>query len=265
LPVPPAQDSGDRDPLKDGGMADMEAKGSGGRPPEAADSRPAQWDNPSERQGPKSFPENIAGGEPAIPRSPLIKVPGGDPVPPPPQRPQGMPESLPAAPGAFSDMKTPIPSCAILGSQVVNFALLDVYGKPWEFKKDRVGKLVQLDFWKTSCIPCRQTIPHLRILQERHGPSGLEVISIASEQEGSFEQQRNKVAGVCNRYQTNYRLLLNSGPGDAQFLAKFNIQIYPTMMLLDERGQILWRHEGSLSRSDLEALESHIRLRLGTR
>lgn len=269
LPEPPARDEGAKDPLKGSGKADTETKnpGFGIRPPDAADGKSAaprvQWDDPAEQQGPKAFPENFAASEPSIPRSPPVRVPGGmDRLPPPPKRPDGLPDALPDTPG-FSGMKTPIPSCVILGTQVINFALLDVYGNPWEWKKDRIGKLVLLDFWKTSCIPCRQAIPHLRILQERYGPHGLEVISIASEQEGTFEQQKYKVAGVCNRYQTNYRLLLNSGPGDAQFLAKFNIQAYPTLLLLDERGQILWRHQGTMSRSDLDALESHLRLRLG--
>lgn len=53
-------------------------------------------------------------------------------------------------------------------------------GKEQEHMKlsDYAGRVVVLDFYATWCVPCRDSIPHLIDLQERYGPSGLEIIGL---------------------------------------------------------------------------------------
>ena len=46
-----------------------------------------------------------------------------------------------------------------------NFALEDLNGNVWEFRKNRKGKLLLLDFWGTHCKYCVQGMPHLTNLQ----------------------------------------------------------------------------------------------------
>src|SRR5205823_9687359 len=67
---------------------------------------------------------------------------------------------------------TRVPSCILTGETLHNFALNDLSGQPWEFRSHR-GRVVLIDFWGTWCLPCLQSIPHLRILQDRYGPYGL--------------------------------------------------------------------------------------------
>jgi thiol-disulfide isomerase/thioredoxin len=218
---------------------------------------------------PKSYPPGLAQGEPSQkPPQPARIPPKVPPPPPPPSLPPTLPDpNTPKAPPVSAGPKTltPVASAVVLGNQVINFALPDAYGAPWEWKANRKGKVALLDFWRTSCVPCLHAIPELCILQERYGWSGLEVIGIASEPSGSFEQQKDSVARVANLKRTNYRLLLNSGPNQRDLLDKFDVRAFPTLVLVDERGHILWRHEGGLSRSDLDALEQQIKRRLGVR
>jgi thiol-disulfide isomerase/thioredoxin len=164
----------------------------------------------------------------------------------------------PAAPAA------PVPSCVLVGKQLINFALRDLNGDAWEWKRHRKGKLVLIDFWSTTCVPCLHTVPHLRILQEKHGWAGLEVIAIANERATTDEEKAHKVAGMASRLNTNYRLLLDGGNA-CPVRRDFAVQYLPTLVLLDENGWIVWRHEGQLSKPELEDLELLIKRRLGER
>jgi hypothetical protein len=94
--------------------------------------------------------------------------------------------------------------------------------------------------------------------------AGLEVVGIACEQDGTPEQQSYRVAKVCQRLQTNYRLLLAGGRHNP-VPEQFGVRVYPTMFLLDENGIILWRHDGGLRPDDLEVLRRTIEVKLGLR
>lgn len=168
----------------------------------------------------------------------------------------------PAVPTRPAVVPARVPSCVLVGKKLVNLALNDVNHKPWEFKSDRKGKLVLFDFWGTMCVPCKQAIPHLRILQSQYGGAGLEVVGIAYEAGGSFEEQAGRVNAVAQRLQINYRLLLGGG-SQCPVQASFNIRAIPTMVLVDENGWIVWRNEGLPNRSQLEELELIIKRRLG--
>lgn len=158
---------------------------------------------------------------------------------------------------------TQVPSCVLVGRQLVNFALNDINGQPWELKKNRTGKLVLLDFWATYCVPCRQAMPALKGLQSRYGSQGLEVVGIAYERSGSPQEQAYRVNDVCQKLLINYRQLLGSGPS-CVVQSQLGIRAYPTLVLLDEQGTIIWRHQGGLGPNDMEELERLIQSRLRT-
>lgn len=72
-----------------------------------------------------------------------------------------IPGPKPKAPDSRLEAAARIPSCVLVGKQLVNLALNDINGQPWEFKTSRRGKLILLDFWSTTCQPCRETVPAL--------------------------------------------------------------------------------------------------------
>jgi thiol-disulfide isomerase/thioredoxin len=169
-----------------------------------------------------------------------------------------MPTTLPARPRDSAENlgQARVPSCVLVGNQLVNFALADINGDPWELRTNRKGKLVLLDFWGTWCGPCKMTMPTLKGLQQQYGPAGLEVIGIAYENGGTREEQAHQVDDTCKRLLVNYRQLLGSGP-NCVVKRELGVRALPTLILVDDRGTILWRHVGVLSdgsRSDLERI-----------
>ncbi len=174
---------------------------------------------------------------------------------------QDWPTSPPIKSGP-SVSTTRVPSCVLVGKQLVNLALYDPSHQPWEFKSQRRGKLVLFDFWGTWCVPCLEAIPHLRILQSQYGGAGLEVVGIAYEKEDTFEEQARHVSAAAQRRQINYRLLLGGG-SHCPVQTSFNVRLFPTLILVDENGWVIWRHPGRPDRVQLDELELIIKRRLG--
>jgi len=237
----------------------------------------AGWNIPSTAAGVLPDPTRTAQADPArdgFPRAPEASIPpvkSPEPtLPPPPSSP--VPAITPTAP-AGETQATPtswagepahVPSCVLVGRRLENLALYGLEGQAWEYKRNHRGKVILVDFWSTSCRPCLHAIPHLCNLQARYKDYGLEVVGIAYE-EGHFAQQVQKIKSVRGRLAMNYLTLVGGGgAGPCPVKTNFEVSFLPTLVLLDERGTIVWRSgpEG-LTDEKLRQLEMEIRLRLG--
>jgi thiol-disulfide isomerase/thioredoxin len=159
----------------------------------------------------------------------------------------------------------PVPSCQLVGRKLVNLALYDESGRVWEYRKDhagrgRLGRLVLLDFMFSSCGPCRRSTPKLVDLYNKYHAWGLEVVSIANES-GSIEQQVAQIRGMRGRYVIPYPTLLATGPR-CPVLTQFDIHAYPTVILLDENGEITFRSRDGFSDRDYQEVAFEIDRRL---
>jgi thiol-disulfide isomerase/thioredoxin len=208
---------------------------------------------------------------PAAPKPQLPPPPGSSVETAPPTTNSAPRQPAPQPPGPLSrvsEASVPVPSCQLVGRKLVNLALYDVNGEVWEYRKNRNGqgrisRLVLLDFWFSSCGPCRQAMPKLYELQKTYGPFGLDVVGIANES-GSIKDQVDRVRGVRGRYNIRYPTLLASGPR-CPVLTQFDIQAYPTLILLDENGEIIFRSKDGLSDRDHRELVFEIHRRLISR
>ena len=101
----------------------------------------------------------------------------------------------------------------------------------------------------------------MKVLQQLYGPYGLEVIGIAEER-GSVTDHVRKVSSVRDQMKINYRLLLGGGYDSVcPVRDQLGVTAYPTLILLDESGRILWRGEG-LDDKNLRSLDLEIKKRL---
>jgi thiol-disulfide isomerase/thioredoxin len=137
--------------------------------------------------------------------------------------------------------------------RIVDFQLASLDGSPVHFAEIDAD-YVLLDFWGTWCGPCLKSIPHLVDLQGRYDPKRVRVVGIAYET-GSPESRADVVRRTAEQLGVNYPLLLAETDGkDCPLAAALHVQAYPTMILVDRHGRVLWRDSGSsdamLSRLD---------------
>ncbi len=122
------------------------------------------------------------------------------------------------------------------------------------------GELMLLDFWASWCGACLRAMPAIERLHRDYYGRGLRVVGVAYEQ-GPLPQQAATVREVAQRLQTTYPLLL--GGADHQDLLRrtFQVRVFPTLVLLDRRGRLLWRSDG-FDPSEFERLRGILKRRL---
>jgi thiol-disulfide isomerase/thioredoxin len=200
----------------------------------------------SEPVGPGSKPEkpeNVADGPKDPYKSPPASIPGpgGPPVPklpppPPPFDPTGKGRSSMGAPGTTTASG--------------KIALVDTLERPWGLDSVKPGSLVLVEFMTSTCGPCKQAIPILKDLQSRYGASGLQLAGVMCDD----QPQKDRVvtaAKYTRDHNLNYAVYVEQGDAGS-VRDRFNVESYPTAILMDSAGRVLWKgHPGK--RVELES------------
>ena len=122
----------------------------------------------------------------------------------------------------------------------VQFTLLD--GNI--LKSDELkGKAVLLNFWATTCAPCRKEIPDLADLYQEFSAKGLQVIGISMAHE-----RPDQVMAFKQSYKIPYTLALDI---DSVITKAFGVEVIPLTLLISPRGQIEYRHKGVININDM--------------
>jgi thiol-disulfide isomerase/thioredoxin len=236
------------------------------------DGEPGKPVPPPVNTGDPSLTANVPAptAPPAPSRDHTPEKPSSSVPPPPPGDTSAAPVEAPPSDSAqkgTSVGKPRVPFCSRAGSRVENFALYDSRGEVYELTKDRKGKLVLLDLWHTRCTPCIHAIPHLNKLHNKYSRHGLEVLGVAYEK-GTLDEKKQALARATQRLNLNfnYRVLLGGGgQGPCPVAEQLELQnTFPTLILLDESGRIVFRAQGLDERTEYE-LEMAIYQRLFAR
>jgi peroxiredoxin len=124
-----------------------------------------------------------------------------------------------------------------------DFALKDADGKTVHLS-DYKGKVVLLDFWATSCGPCRIEIPWFTEIQRAKKDQGFEVLGV------SLDDGWDDVRPFVAEKKVNYRIVMGN---DDTTHAYGGIAAIPTTLLIDKKGNIAAVHIGLASKSSFEA------------
>lgn len=107
------------------------------------------------------------------------------------------------------------------------------------------GKVVLLDFWGTWCPPCRESVPSVRALQKKFAGKDVQIIGISSDDDEEVWRTFLKAQ------QMTWSEFLDL---DGTMQTAFNIESFPTYVVLDKDGVIRYRQSGygTETQSDLE-------------
>ncbi len=138
--------------------------------------------------------------------------------------------------------------------QVRNFTYRDLQNTSRSFNELKGEKLTLIDFWTTRCKPCRKAIPYLNKISEQYKNKGVNVIGINCDGPRSI----SKVSPLSKSLNIQYPILLDI---NNELLNDLNLSAYPTLIIVNPKGKIVWIHEGFVT-GDEEVILSEIEKRL---
>jgi thiol-disulfide isomerase/thioredoxin len=113
----------------------------------------------------------------------------------------------------------------------------DADGKRFKLSDYR-GKVVVLDFWGHWCPDCRAVYPRQRALVQRFAGKPFAILGINSDKDKDALKKTLEQRGVTWRY------WFDGGSREGPIASAWNIQGWPTIYVLDERGVIRYKgHE----------------------
>jgi thiol-disulfide isomerase/thioredoxin len=108
------------------------------------------------------------------------------------------------------------------------------------------GKIIVINFWFIACKPCNMEMPELNKLVEKYKGSDVEFLAIAID-------DPSQLKSFLKKTDFDYRVLSIS----QKDVAPLNITGYPTHLILNRDGQIVFKSMG-YSPGSIEALEKAI-------
>lgn len=139
---------------------------------------------------------------------------------------------------------TPQP-ITMLKTKAPNFKLIDLTEKEVSLN-DYKGKNIFVNFWSSTCPPCRAEMPDIEKLYQETKNTDLVILSICLDD--SKITAKSFIA--ANHY--TFDVLYDS---EQQAAANYNILYIPTSFFIDKEGYIIASHEGQM---DLSQMKSYI-------
>jgi thiol-disulfide isomerase/thioredoxin len=98
-----------------------------------------------------------------------------------------------------------------------------------------VGKIVVMDFWASWCGPCRESVPELKALTKKYSSSELVLVSFSADtDQQAWKDFLTKHDMDCPQ----------SWDGDGGIRKQFDVNVFPTHLVLDQEGFIRERIVG---------------------
>jgi thiol-disulfide isomerase/thioredoxin len=142
------------------------------------------------------------------------------------------------------------PGAALVGKPAPDFSVTGVDGGTLSLKEALSGKKVLLvNFWFLGCGPCRQEMPHLQALYEKHRES-LGLVSI------NFGDKAADIAKYAKQQKLSLPFAVGKDAAgqDSPVFAALHVSSYPTNFVIAPDGKVLWRGIG-FGASDLREME----------
>lgn len=126
-------------------------------------------------------------------------------------------------------------------AQAPGFTLKDTAGTSHSVQPGD-GNVYVINFWATWCPPCRSEMPEMNTFARKHKEK-VRFYAVNLQEEGAQVQDFLKNNGYT------MPVLLDR---DGKAATLYKVRVIPTTVILDEKGNILQRHEGVSTAQQLE-------------
>jgi thiol-disulfide isomerase/thioredoxin len=154
---------------------------------------------------------------------------------------------------AKDDKQPKFPVSDLVGKPAPDFKLTALAGAGKTkivTKADLAGKVIVIDFWATWCGPCLRELPHIQKLVDKYAEAKKDVVVVALSQD-QVPKDQDALRKLVEDTLLQHRLKLAEGPVSLVALdpsntvgQAFEVQAYPTVVLIDTQGIIQSAHVG---------------------
>lgn len=119
----------------------------------------------------------------------------------------------------------------LLGSTITDVIFTDIMGKQ-HTSESMLGKMVFFNFWFTKCAPCIKEMPDLNKLKKKYGEENVLYFAITYDK---FE--------LVEKFLTKQQLDFTVIPNQQKTIDTFGINFFPTNILVDQKGKVIFVNE----------------------
>ncbi|MFM2230466.1 MAG: hypothetical protein RL607_1724 [Bacteroidota bacterium] len=119
----------------------------------------------------------------------------------------------------------------LIGSTLPELSLTDLDGKTYTLEELK-GKAIFLNFWFTQCKPCIEEMPELNKLKEQYKDQNVVFFAVTYNEKKLIQDFLKRTS-----------LELTIIPNDRKTIDQFQIAFYPTNILIDTEGKVLFINE----------------------
>ena len=140
--------------------------------------------------------------------------------------------------------------CSTMQAQLPKVTLKTIDGK--EVRTDTLsnnGKPFIIDFFATWCHPCNRELSAIQeVYEEWQEETGVKLIAVSIDQ----AQNINKVKPLVDNHGWEYDVLLDP---NSDFKRALGIQMIPYTLIVDGKGNIVYKHNGYTDGAEEELIE----------
>lgn len=138
----------------------------------------------------------------------------------------------------------PAPQEPGVGQPAPRYAGVTLDGTTFELAAHR-GEVVLVNVWATWCPPCRDELPELARIHRDFEPERFTVVAISVDDEDA----EPRVRSLARRLDLPFPIVLDPrSHATSRFLAR----AFPTSLLVDREGSVVWRRSGLIRPNDNE-------------
>ena len=123
---------------------------------------------------------------------------------------------------------------SVIGTQAPDFTLSDAAGRAYHLQ-DLRGKVVIVDFWASWCGPCRASMPYIQAMYDDYASRGLMVLGLDGGEDA------DTVKDFATNQKFTFPLLVG---GEPIVTGQYFVDAYPTTIVIDRNGRIVYRSSG---------------------
>lgn len=124
---------------------------------------------------------------------------------------------------------------------------LEAIGEPFELAfeairsgepisvRDLEGRVVVVDFWSTTCVPCIEELPRFKKLYATWAPRGVEFLGVSLDEPG----ERETVLRFLAEHEVPWPIYYQGNGYESEFSRSWGVGSIPEVFVVDQRGRLV--------------------------